>query len=54
MLVTLRRGIFLLLAVGLVLFGFWFRHWMKIDSCFDRGGAWNFEAAICVGARPEG
>jgi hypothetical protein len=53
--VTLRRGILLfLLAVGLVLFGIWFRHQLKIDSCFDWGGAWNYEAEVCVGARPGG
>jgi hypothetical protein len=50
--VTVRRGILLfLLVAGLVLFGIWFRHVMKIDSCLDRGGAWNYEAALCEGAR---
>ena len=22
--------------------------WLRIDSCLDRGGSWNYEKEVCV------
>jgi len=27
--------------------GYWFRHWITIDACLDRGGRWNEQTATC-------
>ena len=27
--------------------GSWLDDWLDIDSCFDAGGAWNYERGLC-------
>ena len=44
----LRGAITLMISIAL---GLWLRHELKIDSCLDRGGAWNYDSAVCEGAR---
>lgn len=34
------------LIFGLVI-GFWLARWWAIDGCLDRGGAWNYQYAMC-------
>ncbi len=40
-----------LLAIGALLIGmtlgYWFRGWLDVDRCLDRGGRWNYEAGWC-------
>ena len=33
--------------VLLVIFGYWLKGFLKIDSCLDRGGRWNYDTATC-------
>jgi len=30
--------------------GFWIRGCVRIDTCLDRGGAWDYENGVCDGA----
>jgi hypothetical protein len=43
----LGYAVLLLLAGALAV---WLRGCIRIDSCLDRGGAWNYEVGSCVGA----
>jgi len=36
----------LILAL-LVIFGYLLKGFLKIDSCLDRGGRWNYETGTC-------
>lgn len=38
------------LLVLLVAVGLWLRNELGIDSCLDRGGSWDKERQMCVGA----
>ena len=33
-----------------VVFAFWVRSCVRVDTCLDRGGAWDYEEEMCVGA----
>jgi hypothetical protein len=47
-----RLAMVLVLAVlvaALVTGGSWLRRAIAVDSCLDRGGAWNGEAGTCAG-----
>jgi hypothetical protein len=39
-----------LLATALLAAGLWLRREIAIDTCLDRGGAWNQVTGACVGA----
>jgi hypothetical protein len=39
-----------LLATALIAGGLWLRRKIAVDSCLDRGGAWNQATGACVGA----
>jgi len=51
---TMKRPFFVvflvLLAAVLIAAGVWIKRELSIDSCLDRGGRWNYEAAVCEGA----
>jgi hypothetical protein len=40
----------LVLLLASLAFVLWLLNWMRIDTCLDRGGAWNYEAKSCEGA----
>jgi hypothetical protein len=49
----MRRPTRLLISfaiVGLAIFAFWLFEQVKIDSCLDRGGRWNYDGKACEGA----
>ena len=46
-----KRLVYLLLLLGVFLFGWWAREFFLIDSCLDRGGRWNGDAIACEGTR---
>ena len=31
--------------------GFWFREFLDIDRCLDRGGMWDPDKALCIAER---
>jgi hypothetical protein len=41
-------GLILAFVVGV---GIWLAHELRIDSCLDRGGRWDFGRGMCEGAR---
>lgn len=43
----LRVGIILSIAAAVVAGGIWLDCEMSIDSCLDRGGAWDYQQARC-------
>lgn len=43
----LRAGIILSIAAAVVAGGIWLDREMSIDSCLDRGGAWDYQQARC-------
>lgn len=47
----IRLIIFALAGLGLILFFQWCSNFTKIDTCLDRGGAWDYFNATCDGAR---
>lgn len=51
---TMKRSFFVgflvLLAAVVIAVGMWIKREVSIDSCLDRGGRWNYEAAVCEGA----
>jgi len=45
-----KRTRFVLCALSLVLlviFGYWLKGFLKIDSCLDSGGRWNYDTGTC-------
>ena len=36
-----------ILALGVILSVAWIRGQIKIDSCLDNGGRWNYEQKVC-------
>lgn len=49
----MRTGVlclFLALLAIAIACGAWLRHRLSLDSCLDRGGAWDGARAVCVGA----
>ena len=45
-----KRTRFVLCALSLllvVIFGYWLKGFLEIDSCLDRGGRWNYETGTC-------
>jgi len=45
-----KRTRFVLCALSLILviiFGYWLKEFLEIDSCLDRGGRWNYETGTC-------
>jgi hypothetical protein len=52
----MRPGRIALIVVALgvlVAVVMWASDFLKIDSCLDRGGAWNYERGTCEGARSQ-
>jgi hypothetical protein len=47
-----RLWLVVVLVVAVVaVVGVWFAREMKIDSCLDRGGRWNYSLGQCEGAK---
>jgi hypothetical protein len=44
----------LLLVVGIGFLGPWLSRYIKIDSCLDLGGRWNYQTETCEGAQVSG
>lgn len=44
----LRLGMALFVAAAFVAGGVWLAREVSIDSCLDRGGAWDYEQSRCV------
>lgn len=46
--VNIRHVLLVLLAIlAAFLAGYFFRGWMEVDRCLDRGGRWNDAMAAC-------
>ena len=44
----LRKKIVIALAfVAVIIIGFYLYNFMKIDSCLDNGGKWNYQRDVC-------
>lgn len=45
---NIRHVLLILLAIlAAALAGYFFRGWIEVDRCLDRGGLWNEELAVC-------
>ena len=42
-----KIGLSVLVLVSLIFAAAWIRNQLAIDSCLDRGGAWNYEQSQC-------
>lgn len=43
-----------LIVASLAILFFYFKRWIDIDRCLDRGGRWNYETRECEGERKLG
>jgi hypothetical protein len=43
----IKKGIYIVLLMLVAVAGAWVYRWMKIDSCLDLGGRWDYTESRC-------
>ena len=46
----MKKYFYICILIAVVLIGYWLKGQLKIDSCLDLGGKWNYENSSCEGA----
>jgi hypothetical protein len=43
-----KKTIWIVIVIGaMIVLAWWGKGQLKIDSCLDSGGRWNYEKAVC-------